>query len=132
MTLTATSTTSPSIATGGETHTARSRVTKGKKPGEATATVRIGFGKPEAKAKAKAASKGKAASVTKTETVIKLLRSAKGTTVEAMMNATGWQAHSVRGFLSGVVKKKLSLALVSETGKDGVRRYRIEEARKAG
>ena len=46
------------------------------------------------------------------------------------MEATGWQAHSVRGFLSAVVKKKLALNLVSETGKDGVRHYRIDNGGK--
>lgn len=69
---------------------------------------------------------------TKSATVLKLLRSAKGTTVDAIMAATGWQAHSVRGFFSGVVKKKLGLTLASEVGKDGTRRYRIVETEKAG
>jgi len=70
---------------------------------------------------------------TKSDAVLKLLRSSKGTTIAAMMEATGWQAHSVRGFLSGTVKKKMELAIASETGKDGVRRYRIaQDAAKAG
>ncbi len=69
---------------------------------------------------------------TKSEIVLKKLRSAKGVTIDALMEATGWQAHSVRGFLSAVVKKKLGLALVSETGKDGTRRYRLDDAAKAG
>jgi hypothetical protein len=69
---------------------------------------------------------------TKSEIVLKKLRSAKGVTIEALMEATGWQAHSVRGFLSAVVKKKLGLALVSETGKDGTRRYRLDDAARAG
>lgn len=65
---------------------------------------------------------------TKADLVLKRLRSPKGATIEALMESTGWQAHSVRGFLSGTVKKKLGLPLVSETGKDDVRRYRIDAA----
>ena len=68
---------------------------------------------------------------TKTDAVLKKLKSAKGVTLEALMEATGWQAHSVRGFLSGTVKKKLGHSLISETGKDGVRRYRIDDKAKA-
>ncbi len=63
---------------------------------------------------------------TKTYAVLKKLKGAKGVTLEALMEATGWQAHSVRGFLSGTVKKKLGHSLSSETGKDGIRRYRID------
>ena len=64
--------------------------------------------------------------------MLRLLRSAKGAGIEDMMKATGWQAHSVRGFLSATVKKKLGLAFASESGKDGVRRYRIGSTSKAG
>ena len=42
------------------------------------------------------------------------------------MNVTGWQAHSVRGVLSGTLKKKLGLAVVSEMTEAGERRYRID------
>jgi hypothetical protein len=41
------------------------------------------------------------------------------------MAKTRWQPHSVRGFLSGVVRKEFELALVWEVGKDGVRHYRV-------
>lgn len=61
----------------------------------------------------------------KTEQVLKKLRTAKGVTVAQIAKATGWQSHSVRGFLSGTVKKKLGLNLVSEVAKDGTRRYRV-------
>lgn len=64
---------------------------------------------------------------TKADRVLKKLHLAKGATIEMLMETTGWQAHSVRGFLSAVVKKKLGLNLVSEVGKDGARRYRIND-----
>ena len=43
-----------------------------------------------------------------------MLRTSSGATVAAMMAATEWQQHSVRGFLAGVIRKKLGLNLVSE------------------
>jgi Protein of unknown function (DUF3489) len=58
--------------------------------------------------------------------VIAMLRSPTGTTVAAMMQATGWQQHSVRGFLAGVVRKKLKLPLAS-TKVNGNRIYRISD-----
>jgi hypothetical protein len=68
---------------------------------------------------------------TKTDTVLKKLRLAKGITIEGLIEATGWQPHSVRGFLSGTVKKKLGLPLVREVGKDGLRRYRLDNKAQA-
>ena len=68
---------------------------------------------------------------TKASVVLKKLHSPKGVTIDALMEATGWQAHSVRGFLSAVVKKKLGHNLVNEIGKDGVRRYRIDGTAKS-
>lgn len=56
--------------------------------------------------------------------VIEMLRSPKGTTIAAMMKETDWQQRSVRGFLAGVVRKKLKLKLDSEKV-DGSRIYRI-------
>jgi hypothetical protein len=58
--------------------------------------------------------------------LVTLLRAPDGATIEAMMAATGWQAHSVRGAMSGSVKKALGLNVVSEKT-DGVRVYRIVE-----
>ena len=59
--------------------------------------------------------------------VIAMLQSPTGTTIPAMMKTTGWQQHSVRGFLAGVVRKRLKLKLGSKKV-DGNRVYRIAGA----
>jgi len=58
--------------------------------------------------------------------VIAMLQTSSGATIAAMMKATGWQQHSVRGFLAGVVRKRLKLKLDSEKV-DGNRVYRVSE-----
>jgi hypothetical protein len=59
--------------------------------------------------------------------VIAMLRSPAGATIDAMMKATGWQQHSVRGFLAGVVRKHLNLKLSSEKV-NGNRIYKIKSS----
>jgi hypothetical protein len=59
--------------------------------------------------------------------VIAMLRSPAGATIDAIMKATGWQQHSVRGFLAGVVRKRLNLKLSSEKV-DGNRIYQIQNS----
>ena len=61
--------------------------------------------------------------------LITMLRASSGATVAAMMAATEWQQHSVRGFLAGVIRKKLGLNLVSEESDDG-RVYRIKDRKR--
>jgi hypothetical protein len=58
--------------------------------------------------------------------IIELLRRPEGADLSAMMTATGWQQHSVRGALAGALKKKRGLTIVSEKT-EGVRIYRIAE-----
>ena len=73
---------------------------------------------------------GKAAnSSSKQSHVIAMLQSPLGATITAMMKATGWQQHSVRGFLAGVVRKRLKLNLSSKK-LDGNRIYQIASADK--
>jgi hypothetical protein len=55
-----------------------------------------------------------------------MLQSAAGATIARMMEITDWQQHSVRGFLAGVIRKKLRLNLVSEITDKG-RVYRIKD-----
>lgn len=67
---------------------------------------------------------GTSRSNTKQAQVIAMLRAPSGTTIDAMTRITGWQQHSVRGFLTAVIRKKLGLDLRSEVSESG-RVYRI-------
>lgn len=60
---------------------------------------------------------------TKQDQVLALLRRQNGATIDDIVNVTDWQPHSVRGFMSGAVKKRLKIDVISEKGSDGVRRY---------
>ena len=62
--------------------------------------------------------------VSKQDKVIEMLRAPSGTTIPAIMKATEWQQHSVRGFFAGTVRKKLKLNLTSKKI-DDQRVYRI-------
>ncbi len=64
---------------------------------------------------------------TKQQACINLLKRPTGATVDELQIKTAWQRHSVRGFLSGTIKKKLGFDLVSENPDNGPRRYRIAE-----
>jgi hypothetical protein len=81
---------------------------------------------------AKEAAASSAPRISKTEAALKLLRRKTGASLAELQDATGWQAHSVRGFLSGTVRKKLALSLCSEVNRQGMRRYRIAADAKAG
>ncbi len=61
----------------------------------------------------------------KTEKVLDLLKRSGGATTKELMKATGWQPHSVRGFLSGTVRKKMGLVVTSTKGEDGERSYPV-------
>ncbi len=76
----------------------------------------------------KTATKAIKAKPTKGDKVVALLRRSKGATIAELSKATGWQNHSVRGFLSGTVKKRMGLELLSEKDDKGLRRYRITNA----
>jgi hypothetical protein len=75
--------------------------------------------------RAKRTSKTPPQSNSKSETIRSLLARPGGASISELSEATGWQAHSVRGFLSGTMKKKRGLTLVTSKD-DGRRRYRLE------
>ncbi len=84
--------------------------------------------KPAKKARRGAASEkvnGSARRGTKQAILIEMLRRPNGATIEQMTAKTGWQPHSVRGAISGTLKKKLGLAVTSETVEGRGRVYRI-------
>ena len=102
------------------------------KPSQATASMprqrKTAAAKSGSKARKASVAKAKgrsAPSQSKQDLVIQLLRRHSGRTIKDIIAKTGWQPHSVRGFFSGLVKKKLKLPLVSDVVKDGMRRYHI-------
>jgi hypothetical protein len=61
----------------------------------------------------------------KTNALLKLLQSNRGATISQLQRASGWQAHSVRGFLAGTVKRRLGLTVLSKVSQSGERFYSI-------
>jgi hypothetical protein len=62
----------------------------------------------------------------KTETILGLLKRPGGATLNQILRATGWQAHSVRGFVSGTLGKKMGLTVLSSRTGEGDRTYSIK------
>jgi hypothetical protein len=90
---------------------------KGKSAKKATPAKKA----PKAAKKAPHAREG-----SKTNQVLELLKRPDGVTAKELMKATGWQPHSVRGFLSGTIGKKMGLTVASTKGEDGERSYSIK------
>ncbi len=83
--------------------------------------------RPKSQKSAKGAKAGAdAREGTKAAKVLALLRRPDGATLKELMKATGWQAHSVRGFLSGAVGKEMDLKLESTKAEDGERSYSVK------
>ncbi len=81
--------------------------------------------KPVKKSKSRSKATGAARRGTKTAKILALLRRPTGASLLELRKVTGWQPHSVRGFLSGAVKKKMGLRVDSLSRDDGERAYRV-------
>jgi hypothetical protein len=90
----------------------KAKLLKKPKPALATSAPATAARKPAKRQNSKLAS------------MVAMLRKPDGATIAEMMRATGWQAHSVRGAISGAIKKKLGLTVTSEVT-DEERCYRI-------
>ena len=97
----AASATKPKVSSSGKGPQTRSKPSGGAKPGQVAARGNSKIGK-----------------------VVEMLRKPNGATLKAIMSATGWQAHSVRGAISGAIKKRLGLKVTSQTRGDE-RAYQI-------
>ena len=98
------------------------------KPKAATRSTRKAAKPASRKRSSPASSRSAAEPDTKHARIIAMLRMPTGATIAAIMTVTDWQQHSVRGFLAGVVRKKLGLNLVSEQTEKG-RVYRIRDGK---
>jgi Protein of unknown function (DUF3489) len=107
---------------------AATRIWKGIQQLQSTAGARrrqVAPKKTSARNKASRRARPAARENTKTAKVIALLQQPDGATLQAIMRVTGWQTHSVRGFVSGQLKKKLGLK-VRSSQRDGERVYSIK------
>jgi len=101
------------------------RVAPDKRKSEKKAST--AHGRPKSQKAAKRAKSGAGARTgSKAAKVLELLKRPDGASSKELMKATGWQAHSVRGFLSGTVSKRMGLNLVSAKSDDGERRYSLK------
>jgi hypothetical protein len=95
-----------------------------RRPHVATAKPKPGKKAPKGRTKANAAKPARSGS--KTAKILEMLRRPGGASARELLKATGWQPHSLRGFLSGTVGKKVGLSLTSTKGDDGERVYSLK------
>jgi hypothetical protein len=99
---------------------------KGKARAKQPSPTKRASTKPTAKSAPKTSEVASNGRTTKLDILIGALRQRKGATIAELMDATGWQAHSVRGSISGALKKRMSLNVTSKTVDGRGRVYRIE------
>ena len=101
-------------------HVAPSKARSGKKASPAKRATK-GARSAQSPKKATGARQG-----SKTAKVLDLLQHSGGATLKELMKTTGWQAHSVRGFLSGALRKNKGLTVTSTKAEDAERRYSVK------
>jgi hypothetical protein len=109
--------------TGAQGRAIQGQVGKEGQPGEESAQGREG---PSARNGSRTAKDKGVREGSKTEAILELLKRRGGATVKELMKATGWQPHSVRGFISGTLGKKMGLTVTSSKTEDGGRSYSIK------
>jgi len=136
--------TTPAVATASQEQTPEKKPKAApRKPHVASAKGRAGKKATPAKKAPKAQKAVKAAKITKAPTseikpgaarrgsktaqVLDLLQRPDGATLKELMRATGWQPHSVRGFISGTLGKNMGLTVTSLKGEDGERSYSLSK-----
>src|ERR1019366_8568803 len=103
-------------------HVAPAKAKSGKKASPAKKAPKTAL-KPKVASPAKAAEEKEPRGGSKTAQILDLLKRPGGVTAKELLKATNWQPHSLRGFLSGTVGKKMGLTIVSAKGEDGERNY---------
>jgi hypothetical protein len=78
------------------------------------------------KKKAPRSARNDAREGSKTATILDMLKRPGGATAKELLKATGWQPHSLRGFISGTLGKKMGLTVASTKGEDGERSYSVK------
>jgi hypothetical protein len=120
-------TSKPARKAKGGAQSAKGATAKGKSGKKSTPAKKAPKAPKAAKsAKAKSDAKsGAGREGSKTAIVLDLIQRAKGATLAEIMEATSWQAHSVRGFISGTLGKKMGLKVESAKREDGTRFYSL-------
>ena len=104
-------------------HRAHVAPSKGKSATKATRAKKANAGAKSAKPPTKATGTRQGSKAAK---FLDLLKRSGGASGRDLMKATGWQAHSVRGFISGVLSKKMGLTIASTKTENGERRYSVK------
>ena len=114
--------------------TGAERAKPGKKARVARTRAHVAPNRAKSAPKAKALKKtpngakkaGSARDGSKTAKVLDLLKRHEGASMKELLKSTGWQPHSVRGFLSGTIRKKMGMTVTSTKTEDGERTYSIK------